>query len=614
MNRKQKIIVSVVGITIVLLALLGLTYAYFLTRIQGNTNDKSISVTTADLKLVYGDGSDGVIGEENLLPSDTVYTKTFTVKNEGNANVEYGVYLIDVINTFERLDDIKYTLNCTTNGTIACNEVTTETTFPNGISQLITNEIEPKKTHTYTFKFTYKDTNTDQSVDMGKVLQAKLQIFGKNSNGEFVPYEEGTLSYNIINNTKNNLNGTELVDTPKTKPAEEISTKWGTAKFGTETVTTESLCSGYNPWLVGDTETAAQSGSRVSSYEEAVGKYVHDGCSQWTKYLESYDASSNTLNFRVEIYDYEKNMSVAIDDYGTSYYYRGNVIDNYLNFAGMCWRIVRIAGDGSVKLILEDQDEECSKTMDGNWDIPTTTGGTVKVGNFGYTKYAANTLTASDGTKNSYELNLINYLNGKTDKDKSMATAFKNFQTGSLANYLDKLKAGDWCLNDKAYAAGSDYTTALTSQEILDRQINRGTIYYDSNVRLNIKTTKEPTLKCNGTNMKKFADNTDMYVGALTVDEIIYAGGKVYTSNRDYYLINDYQESHVLSFSSLSLYDSIDSFKRADTYFYVGSRDYRLEGMSVEYAYFRPAIALATGTKISGGDGTIGNPYKILEN
>ena len=34
MNKKQKIIVSVAGITIVLLTLLGLTYAYFLTRIH----------------------------------------------------------------------------------------------------------------------------------------------------------------------------------------------------------------------------------------------------------------------------------------------------------------------------------------------------------------------------------------------------------------------------------------------------------------------------------------------------------------------------------------------------------------------------------------------------
>ena len=52
MNRRQKIIVSVTGIFIVLLILVGLTYAYFLTRITGNTNDKSISVTTANLELL----------------------------------------------------------------------------------------------------------------------------------------------------------------------------------------------------------------------------------------------------------------------------------------------------------------------------------------------------------------------------------------------------------------------------------------------------------------------------------------------------------------------------------------------------------------------------------
>ena len=57
MNRKSRIIVSVVGITIVLLALLGLTYAYYLTRIQGNTNTNSISVTSANLKIVYGENN-----------------------------------------------------------------------------------------------------------------------------------------------------------------------------------------------------------------------------------------------------------------------------------------------------------------------------------------------------------------------------------------------------------------------------------------------------------------------------------------------------------------------------------------------------------------------------
>ena len=57
MSRKQRITFSVVGITIVLLTLIGLTYAYYLTRIQGNTNNKSIDVTSAYLALSYDDGN-----------------------------------------------------------------------------------------------------------------------------------------------------------------------------------------------------------------------------------------------------------------------------------------------------------------------------------------------------------------------------------------------------------------------------------------------------------------------------------------------------------------------------------------------------------------------------
>ena len=67
MNRKSKIIVSVVGITIVLLALLGITYAYYLTRIEGNTNTNSISVSTADLKLKYDNGNGNIVENANFV-------------------------------------------------------------------------------------------------------------------------------------------------------------------------------------------------------------------------------------------------------------------------------------------------------------------------------------------------------------------------------------------------------------------------------------------------------------------------------------------------------------------------------------------------------------------
>ena len=310
----------------------------------------------------------------------------------------------------------------------------------------------------------------------------------------------------------------------------------------------------------------------------------------------------------------EKTLSIAPDDYGTSYYFRGNVIDNYVDFAGMCWRVVRIEGDGSVKLILEDQDSTCANS-DGNWNIPTETGGTTKTGNFGYTHYAAKTLTASDGTTNSKRLYLMNYLNGETLNNKSMATAFNNFQTGPLASYLSYLKVGDWCLNDKAYATSNDNTTALTSQEILDKQIKGATFYYDSYIRLDRK--KIPTLKCNGTNMNKFADNTCMYVGTLTADEIVYCGGKLYVSNPDYYLINNYQSSTRLYFWSLSPNYFRGSAYAADSF---GARSFGLDyDGQVDHSYvdlnstlsFRPAVSLKSGISITGGDGTKDNSYKL---
>ena len=43
----------------------------------------------------------------------------------------------------------------------------------------------------------------------------------------------------------------------------------------------------------------------------------------------------------------------AKDAYGDSYYYRGNVTNNYVKFAGFYWRIIRINGDGTVRVIYD---------------------------------------------------------------------------------------------------------------------------------------------------------------------------------------------------------------------------------------------------------------------
>ena len=50
----------------------------------------------------------------------------------------------------------------------------------------------------------------------------------------------------------------------------------------------------------------------------------------------------------------EAGVFAAEDDYGTSYYYRGSVENNYVSFVGLTRRIIRINGDGSVRVILND--------------------------------------------------------------------------------------------------------------------------------------------------------------------------------------------------------------------------------------------------------------------
>ena len=518
MNRKQKIIVSITGIILVSLILIGLTYAYFLTKITGNTNSKSINITTADLKLVYNDGSDGVIGGELIEPSDTVYQKIFTVKNEGNTNIEYGVYLIDVINQFVRKEDIKYTLDCTTDGTITCNKVTNETTFPSGISQLVTNIIEPNKTHTYTFTFTYKDTGTDQSIDMNKELSAKIQIFGPNNMRMYFPFEEKTLAYNIINNVKNGA---------------------------------------------------------------LEGK---------TNYLPGYTTKLGDTISK----DTEHSLSTAEDDGGTSYYFRGNPIDNYVNYAGMCWRIVRIQGDGSVKLILASEKTCSSANLTTNSGYATNgvagTQGTILTANYGYKMV------------NSYYIN--DYINSTAAKTESARIKLNEWLERKITSESDKalLKNEIWCIGDQTNAYSYDGTGEVVGA-VSDLISSKTAFTFIAGNKFNV--TKTLSYKCETTGVDGEIDINK--VGMLTYDEIAFAGGGS-SSNSNYYLNNNATTN---SWWTLSPYD-FDNTIGVIRSFYVSSVGTIMVRPvpSSDWA-LRPVVTLLSNVEISGGNGTIDSPYIV---
>ena len=80
MNTKQKLTLGIAAIFMVTLTIVGVTYAYFVTQVTGDTGTQSVNVQTASIGIKYGDGSPDIT-VENVLPGATFY-KSFTVTND----------------------------------------------------------------------------------------------------------------------------------------------------------------------------------------------------------------------------------------------------------------------------------------------------------------------------------------------------------------------------------------------------------------------------------------------------------------------------------------------------------------------------------------------------
>ena len=75
------------------------------------------------------------------------------------------------------------------------------------------------------------------------------------------------------------------------------------------------------------------------------------------------DSSTGTVTSTLTEYKYSQTpksydisavgMYADNDDDGKTYYYRGSVAGNYVKFAGFYWRVIRVNGDGTVRLIYD---------------------------------------------------------------------------------------------------------------------------------------------------------------------------------------------------------------------------------------------------------------------
>ncbi len=589
MNRRQKIIVSVTGIFLVLLLLVGLTYAYFLTQVTGNNNPKSISVSTANLALVYGDGNNAITAN-NILPGTTLDEKTFTVTNQGNATTDY-VVVIEILEGTSKFEsnDFTYTLTCES----GCDGVDTATTFPINGGILVGNNIDVGETQTYSFTLTYEETGKNQTNDMNKKLEARINIKDISS---INPYSGNTssLAYNIVNNAIAGKTGTTLAGTPLSDVAKSTS-QYATGKYEVRTdISLALLTYGDTMEEADNGENHVSSSTKVEMCNSVKEKYISDAyeclytCAS-IGYVSDCDSEGNPY---IEVMESEKTLSVTQDDLGVSYYYRGAVEDNYLEFNNMCWRIVRIEGDGSIKITLAAQ-KKCSEITES--DIDTAFIGT---GHYGYNK---GKVTNSLGQQSSGDKNVADYLTSPTNNTTSMKYKLDEWYNTNLKSVEGKLKKDNWCLGNTKDAYDIDSNALLTSS-VNDLMYNSKSFNYDTFKRLYRISDKYATLRCNGNNY----ESHESYIGALTVDEVVFAGGKVYTGNEIYYLTDNATSYYWWTLSPAH-------FGSGDDYaFYVYENGY--VGSSIvshDVSNLRPAVTLTSSAVITEGNGTISSPYKV---
>ena len=543
MNRKQRIIISITGIVLVSFILIGLTYGYYLTKIKGNNNNKSISVVTANILLEYADINDELITDTKVEPGKN-WTKTFVATNKGNKTVTYGVALENIVNQFERKDDIVYTLDCkqysktgfsidktnkTVTGTISgtCNGVSEETTFPSIGTILVENNIADDKAQVYTLVVTYKNVNENQNVDMNKTFSAKANIVDPNTFGAFGSNTLASVIYKSAETGGDNR------------------TTLGTTK----------------------TEFTAVSGAN------------------------------------------DRLLNNAPDDYGTSYYYYGAVTDNYVTFANKTWRIVRINGDGSVRLVLDDVAKDASGT-----EIKTAFNSSYNDNAYVGYMYGTPSSTTYDDTHKNINDSIIKQ---KVDKwyEDNLKTNYANYLSDTL-----------FC-NDKTLA--SNGIGGVTTQLGYGTNETYNETYYASTERLyystgtTIITTAKPTFKCAESatndysrftvdvatlaNGNKTNGNLKYPIGLLSADEVSYAGAyKLVQTNKSYYLYNSSISSYWWLSSPLR-YNGSNAIEWGVN----GSSGYISNDFVNDTHVFRPSINLKAELLVGGGDGTSSNPYTV---
>ena len=632
-NEKKKRTI-LYGLLVTVLVLIGVTYAYYrITKTQTNSNvigtrtclDTTLTEETSEIVL-----SDAFpISDEDGLKQSPF---TFTLTNNCDSYVKVTIALVSEYRTSTNtayLKDNYVKTNLSTKGTNDGSSVILSTLSLGEVDTntqgyvLKTTGLKNKETKSFDLRL-WLDSETTNEQGLNKTWKGKIVISVVAAEKPPAPngwYSagSGTLLASIRDNNE--------LKTPLTTPGSEVSAH---TKDDVESQTTSvsstfqayyfTYGTGYtaNGSKFNLTGTAVTADTYANSYSSLVGKYFVSssassngsstaGTMKTTTNLSSvyYVVSATSSSYTYKQITSNKNTTEALlasteDDYGTSYYFRGAVKNNYVQFANKCWRIVRINGDGSVKLALHNDNTS-------NASSPCTSSNNSTTAAFArYSGSTYNTAFNSSYNDNAY----VGFMFGtagssdyaSTHANTNKSDILKNLETwytNNLTSYESKLADTIWCNVKSTVSGGLGYGTNATDYGAYNR----------------LASTKQPTLKCpndnNGGKLSKFTvddtangnGNLTYKIGLLTADEISFSGSVAYNYNLSTYLQENTGTTWWWSLSpgffdgDYALVWFVNSGNLGSGY--VSSDD----GL-------RPAISLVSSTNVTG-NGTSEDPYIV---
>ena len=486
--------------------------------------------------------------------------------------------------------------------------------------ELLTDGLGAKASKTYDLRLWFDESMTKEQ-GASKKYQGKV-IVGASADVE----SPRNLREAILANNE--------VKTPLTIPGKEVSAYKESEVTATSSASVSSTYQAYyftygTGWEANGTKfnltgASVTSDTYANSYSSLVGKYLvaYDpyyassdtaGTMKTTTNLSGvyYVVSATQNSFTYKVVGSNKNTTEALlasteDDNGTSYYFRGAVTNNYVEFANKCWRIVRIVGDGSVKLALHNDNTSkaanpCSSANNSTNAAFARYSGTKytsifneKVDDNAYVGFKYGTPGSS-----TYEATHANTNNSK------ILTNLETWYTNNLKTYESVIADTVWC-NDKTKVTDKTYDPWGYTPNGLGYGTNK--TYYGATQRLvradGYGEGTVPSLKCNGELSK-----INSKVGLITADELAFAGYAWNISNTTTYLQENATDT---SWWSLSPYRFSDG--RAYVWGVNGGSGY-FNSRSVAGVGFasgvRPSISLKSMTNVTG-DGTSENPYKVV--